>query len=138
MMSEPVARTVKDFSRTRHEALMAANDQLREAAFKLMHYAEHLQMCCSNTRDPRGCDCGLNAAISRYKAALRATAMTITHEMVERAAKAIGRTPTELSGDNDPCDASCETDGGTCICIDLHWKQARAALEAALKQQCPF
>ena len=57
--------------RARYEALMGANERLREAAYRLMYYAEHLQMCCSNTWDPKGCDCGLNAAIDKYNAALR-------------------------------------------------------------------
>jgi hypothetical protein len=53
----------------------------------------------------------------------------ISEEMVERAARAIGRTGNELG---KGCDEPCDTDGGTCICIELNREQARAALAAAM------
>jgi hypothetical protein len=61
-------------------------------------------------------------------AAQRLEAKPESEAQIARVARAIGRTGNEL---DEGCDEPCDTDGGTCICIDLHWDQARAALKAA-------
>jgi len=60
--------------------------------------------------------------------------MTFIQAQIEAAARAIGCTKTPLSGDDEACNASCKTDGGTCICIELHYDQAKAALIAAERE----
>lgn len=45
---------------------------------------------------------------------------------VEEIAKIIGRTPTD--GMDDGCDGACETDGGTCICVEMHSTAAVAII----------
>lgn len=45
---------------------------------------------------------------------------------IEEIAKIIGRAPTDLC--EDGCDAACETDGGTCICAELHSTAATVIL----------
>lgn len=46
---------------------------------------------------------------------------------VEQIAKIIGRTPNDLC--DDPCEGKCETDGGTCICVELYGLAAQRIID---------
>lgn len=59
--------------------------------------------------------------------ALMSTTKPINQEKLMLAARAIGRTADDFG---EGCEETCETDGGTCICMELHYDQAVAAVLA--------
>jgi hypothetical protein len=49
----------------------------------------------------------------------------MTNVEITAVARIIARTATDLGRG---CIEPCDTDGGTCICVELHWEQAKAAI----------
>lgn len=51
----------------------------------------------------------------------------MTRPTVAQIAKIIGQTPNDLA--DEGCDAKCETDGGTCICVELYGLAAQRIVD---------
>lgn len=70
------------------------------------------------------CDCGAPSE-GKWAGKHSPNCVTLGEPSVTEIARIIGRTRTDL---DDGCDASCDTDGGTCICAELYAPAARLIL----------